>query len=83
MNERLTNNFFRADRFGPLHLEGVSFRFPVVAGNTLCRVDVTADPNEITHLDGKVYVRHGCQTLELTGAALTHWIRRRGEGRAV
>jgi hypothetical protein len=66
------------DRFEPLPLEGVSVRFPVVEGRMICRVDVTADRAEVTHLDGKVYVRHGNQTIELTGAELTHWIRRRG-----
>ncbi|HLJ55175.1 MAG TPA: RNA-binding domain-containing protein, partial [Chthonomonadaceae bacterium] len=66
------------DRFEPLPLEGVAVRFPVVEGRTLCRVDLAADPQNIYHLDGKVYVRHGNQTLELAGPALTHWIRRRG-----
>jgi len=70
---------FLSDRFTPIPLDGVSVRFPIVDGKTLCRVDVTAAARNISHLDSKVYVRHGNQTLELTGTELTHWIRRRTE----
>lgn len=65
-------------RFEPLPLEEVSVRFPIVEGTTVCRVDMVPS-GEIFHLDDKIYVRNGNETIELTGADLTHWIRRRAQ----
>ena len=66
-----------AKRFAPHPLGAITVRFPVVAGQRVCRVDVEPD-GAIYHLDEKIYVRDGNRTIELTGAALTHWIQTRG-----
>jgi hypothetical protein len=54
----------------------VKVAFPVIEGKTVCRVDVKPD-EDIYHLDGSVYVRHGNSSIQLTGVDLTHWVSKR------
>jgi predicted HTH transcriptional regulator len=65
-------------RFEPRPYSQVDVRFPAVDGKTVCRVDARPD-GDIFHLDGKVYIRHGNSTEELSGVTLTQWIERRSK----
>jgi predicted HTH transcriptional regulator len=67
---------FLDSRFQPRPLHQVKIQFANVDGYTVCRVDVSSDP-EIFHLDNEVFVRDGNRTVQLQGADLTNWIRRR------
>jgi hypothetical protein len=65
-----------SSRFTPKPLSQVKVAFPVIEGKTVCRVDVKPD-EDIYHLDGSVYVRHGNSSIQLTGVDLTHWVSKR------
>ena len=65
------------DRFHPHPIGLVAIDFPSVDGQMICRV-VVERSREIIHFDDDVYARDGNQTLKLTGAKLTGWVKGRG-----
>ena len=55
---------------------GLNVRLVEIAGKTVCRIDVPADPRG-HYLDNRLYVRLGNSTEELTGRDLEDWLRGR------
>jgi len=78
--ERYIRNYLSGQnsKFEPELLGYVDISFEKIQDHTICIIDVQPSPKQkIIHLEGKVYVRDGNQTLKLEGPNLTNWTKER------
>lgn len=70
--------FGQNSKFEPEPLKHIKISFEKIQDHTICMIDVQPFPKQkISHLDGKVYIRDGNQTLKLEGPKRTNWTKER------